>query len=90
VSPATPKRVNSVERRNAWRAQEQQLVERWNSAMESYRAIQSEFSARGHAEEGGASADELARKAQAALAEIAAVRRQVARLKREFLSGARY
>ena len=74
----------------AWRQQEQRLVERWDAAVQRQRAIDAELSARRLAQPDGADDGELARKAQAARAEIETLRRQVARLKREFLSGERY
>ena len=75
-----------MQKRAAWRKQEEQLVARWGEAAERYRLIHKELSAQGDA----APDKELSSKAQAALAEIEALRRQVARLKREFLSGERY
>jgi len=67
-------------------------VERWEAAVQRQRAIDAELSARRLAQaDGAADVDaELVLKAQAARAEIEALRRQVARLKREFLSGERY
>lgn len=82
--------VNHAQKLAAWRQQEQQLVERWSAAMERHRAIREELSARRLPQGGGAVDEELARRARAALDEIEALRRQVARLKREFLSGDRY
>ena len=73
-----------------WRRQEQELVDRWNAAMERYRVVHDQLSAREREPGQGAPDDELIRKAEAARAEIAALRRQVARLKREFMSGTRY
>lgn len=69
----------------AWRLQEQQLVERWHAATERQRAALAGLAARE-----GAPDEALTREADAARAEIEALRRQVARLKREFLSGKRY
>ncbi len=65
-------------------------MERWDAAIQRQRAIDTELSARRLAQADGAADDELALQAQAARAEIEALRRQVARLKREFLSGQRY
>ena len=79
-----------MQKRTAWRKQEQLLVERWSAATERYRVIHQELSARQLALGNGGPDDELVLKAQAALAEIEALRRQVARMKREFLSGERY
>ena len=73
-----------------WRRQEQELVERWNAAMERYRVVHDQLSTREREQGQCAPDDELVRKAEAARAEIAALRRQVARLKREFMSGTRY
>lgn len=78
------------QKRDAWRKQEEQLVARWGEAAERYRLIHKELSARQLAQGDAAPDKELSSKAQAALAEIEALRRQVARLKREFLSGERY
>jgi hypothetical protein len=76
-----------MQKRAAWRKQEEQLVARWGEAAERYRLIHQQL----QLAQGDAAPDkELSSKAQAALAEIEALRRQVARLKREFLSGERY
>lgn len=79
-----------MQKRAAWRKQEEQLVARWGEAAERYRLIHQELSARQLAQGDAAPDQELSSKAQAVLAEIEALRRQVARLKREFLSGERY
>lgn len=73
-----------------WRRQEQQLVERWNAAIERHRVVHEELAARRVAQGDGAADDELVLKVRAAQAEIEALRRQVARLKREFISGERF
>lgn len=73
-----------------WRRQEQQLVERWNAAVERHRVVHEELSARRAAQGDGAADDELVLRVRAAQAEIEALRRQVARLKREFISGERF
>ena len=52
-----------MDKRKAWREQEQQLVENWNAAAQRYREI---------------------------MAQIATLRKKVARLKAEFNSGKRY
>ena len=64
-----------MEKRKAWREQEQQLVERWNAATERYRI---------------AHAQNLLPDVEAARAELESLRRQVARLKAEFNTGRRY
>lgn len=70
----------------AWRQQEQELVERWRAATERHRAAHVQLAARAP----GAPDDALVLEAKAAGAEIESLRRQVARLKREFLTGKRY
>ena len=79
-----------MDKRKAWREQEQQLVERWNAANARQRDVHAEI-ARQQPVPGstGPSAD-LALKAEAARSEIEALRRQIARLKVEFNSGKRY
>ena len=79
-----------MQNRTAWRKQEQELVERWSQAVERYRLIHEELSARQLAQGTLAPGDELVLKERAARADIETLRRQVARLKREFLSGKRY
>jgi len=58
--------------------------------MERHRLALQQLSARQAQEGQCAPDDELVLQAEAARAEIAALRRQVARLKREFVSGNRY
>jgi hypothetical protein len=74
-----------MDKRKAWREQEQRLIERWNAAAEGYRVVQAELSSAGAQQ-----SEELKLKAETARAEIEAVRRAVARLKVEFNSGKRY
>jgi hypothetical protein len=69
-----------VDKRKAWREQEQQLIEMWNSAARRYQEIISL----------GGSSDEVMSKAAAVRAEIEALRKKVARMKAEFNSGKRY
>jgi hypothetical protein len=85
-----PPCIDPAQKRTAWRRQEKQLLERWSAATERYRAIHAELSARPPAQGASAENDALALEAQKALAELEALKRQVARLKREFLSGDRY
>lgn len=73
-----------TDKRKTWREQEQQLVERWNAAAERYRSVQARLSLEASPSEA------LKQEAAAALNEIEALRRQVARLKVEFVSGKRY
>lgn len=79
-----------MQKRSLWRKQEEELVERWGAANERYRTIHEELAAQPEGQADSAPRQELLLKAQAALADIEALRRQVARLKREFLSGHRY
>ena len=69
-----------MDKRKAWREQEQQLIEKWNSAARRYREIISL----------GGPSDEVTSKAAAVRAEIEALRKKVARMKAEFNSGKRY
>jgi hypothetical protein len=74
-----------VQKRALWRKQEEQLIERWGAANERYRILHQRLA------QGGETPDQaLVLQARAALAEIEALRRQVARMKREFTSGDRY
>ncbi|MGH8748231.1 MAG: hypothetical protein ACREU5_03910 [Burkholderiales bacterium] len=79
-----------MQKHAAWRQEEQRLLERWAAAAERHRVAHEELSAARLAQGEGAPNDELALKAQAARAEIESLRREVARLKRKFLSGDRY
>jgi hypothetical protein len=74
-----------MDKRRQWRAQEEQLVARWNAAVARHQDALAQI-----AQAGGAASEELALKADSARAEMEAVRRQVARLKVEFNSGKRY
>jgi len=78
-----------MDKRKRWREQEQELVERWNTAAVRYQEVQAEISRQASAGSNGAS-QELKLKEESARAEVEAVRRQVARLKVEFASGKRY
>src|SRR5206468_10326400 len=79
----------SMDKRTAWRAQEQRLVERWNLAAERYKRVNDEIS-RLQAVAGGALSEALMQQAQTARAGTEAGRRAVARVKVEFNSGKRY
>lgn len=78
-----------MDKRKAWREQEQRVVQRWNTAVTRYREAQAEVERQQLAAGGGAS-EEVRLKAEAARAEMELVRKQVARLKVEFSSGTRY
>lgn len=77
-----------MDKRRAWREQEQDLVGRWNSAVERDRAAQLELSRQ--AELGESVSAELQKRAASARADMEAVRREVARMKVQFYSGKRY
>jgi hypothetical protein len=73
-----------LDKRRHWREQEQRLVERWNAAAAKHQVAVAELDAN------PAAGDELKLKVKDAIAEVEAVRRQVAKLKVEFNSGKRY
>jgi hypothetical protein len=75
-----------IEKRKAWRAQEEQLVARWNTAVQRHKDVLAEIALAG----GDSTSQELVLKADSARAEMEAVRRKVAQLKVEFNSGKRY
>ena len=75
-----------MDKRKAWRAQEQDLVARWNSALARHNDVLAEIALAS----GEATSEALVLKANSARAEMDAVRRKVARLKVEFNSGKRY
>lgn len=75
-----------MDKRKAWRTQEQDLVARWNSALARHSDVLAEIALAG----GDATSEALVLKANRARAEMDAVRRKVARLKVEFNSGKRY
>jgi hypothetical protein len=75
-----------MDKRSRWRAQEQELVARWNAAVARHRDALAEIALAG----GEATSEALVLKADRARADIDALRRQVARLKVEFTSGKRY
>ena len=77
-----------MDKRKVWREQEQLLVERWNAAATRYQALQAQISR--EAADGAGASESLMREAELARAEIATVRRQVARLKVEYVAGRRY
>jgi len=78
-----------MDKRKAWREQEQRLVEALEprrGALQAGQTRRSRPAGRG----GGALSEDLMQKAQTARAEMEAVRRAVARVKVEFNSGKRY
>ena len=79
-----------MDKRKAWREQEQQLVERWNAAASRFRDAQAALSSPPSENGDAAPHEEKVLKAKAARAELEAVRKQVARLKVEFSAGMRY
>jgi hypothetical protein len=79
-----------MDKRKAWRKQEEQLVEQWNAAAGRFRDAQAALSSR-TSESGDAAPDaENVLKVKVARAELDAVRKQVARIKAEFSAGKRY
>jgi len=79
-----------MDKRKAWREQEQRLVERWNTAAARQRDAHAAIAREQQASNVAAPSAELRLKAEAADAELEALRREVARLKVEFNSGKRY
>ena len=74
-----------MDKRKTWRAQEQDLVARWNAAVARLQDLAAQI-----ATGGDAAGKALALEADNARSEIEALRRQVARLKVAFNSGKRY
>src|SRR5437016_528574 len=87
---AVPLSCRSMDKRKAWREQEQQLVERWNAAASRLRDAQAALSSPSSENGDAAPHEEKVLKAKAARAELEAVRKQGARLKVEFSAGKRY
>lgn len=79
-----------MDKRRTWRAQEELVVARWNSATERHRLAQLNIANHAAAPDAAADDKALHAEADAARAELHAVRRQVARLKVEFNNGKRY
>jgi len=77
-----------MDKRRAWREQEQDLIERWNTVSARQQALQAEIT-RQTGEGGAADAALLAQAAQSR-SEMEAVRREVARMKVQFYTGKRY
>jgi len=78
-----------MDKRRAWREQEQQLVERWNTATERYREAQAEVM-RQSPPHGSGPLEESVHTEELARVELEAMRKQVARMKVEFSTGKRY
>lgn len=79
-----------MDKRRAWREQEQQLVERWNAATERFRDAQAAVTSQSLPGGNGVPSEECIRNAEMARAELEAMRKQVARMKAEFSAGKRY
>ena len=75
-----------MDQRKRWRTQEQELVARWNSAVARHKDALAEIARAGSP----STKEALVTKAKAARAEVDALRREVARLKVEFVNGRRY
>jgi len=72
-----------MDKRKAWREQEEQLMARWTAANERHRAALAGLGCT-------APSAEQESEAAAALAQVASLRREIARLKVEFSQGRRY
>ena len=79
-----------MDKRKAWREQEQQLIEKWNSAAQRYRDIMARIAREDPFAAPAGPSEEIMSQAAAVRAEIEALRKKVARLKAEFNSGKRY
>ena len=75
-----------MDKRKQWRAQEQDLIARWNSAVARHNEVMAQIALAG----GDSTSEALVLAANSAQAEVDALRRQVARLKVQFNSGKRY
>ena len=76
-----------MDKRKSWRAQEQQLVERWNAATGRYSEAQAELARQRLPLGEGSPTEECVRTEEAARAELEAVRKHVARTNVEFSTG---
>lgn len=79
-----------MDKRKVWREQEQQLIEKWNSAAQRYRDIMARIAREDSFAAPAGPSGEIMSQAAAVRAEIEALRKKVARLKAEFNSGKRY
>ena len=82
-----------MDKRRAWREQEQLLVERWNAATQRYSEAQAEVTRQRLPQGDGTPTqptEECVRTEEAARVELEAMRKQVARMKVEFSTGKRY
>jgi hypothetical protein len=77
-----------MDKRKAWRAQEQALIERWNATATRQRELQAEIARQSDA--GGAPSAQLLLDAERSRSEMETVRREVARMKVQFSQGKRY
>jgi glutamate 5-kinase len=75
-----------MDKRKQWRAQEQELIARWNSAVARHNEVMAQIALAG----GDSTSEALVLAANSAQAEVDALRREVARLKVQFNSGKRY
>src|SRR5258705_272885 len=71
-----------MDKRKAWRAQEQALIERWNATATRQRELQAEITRQSDA--GGAPSAQLLLDAERSRSEMETVRREVARMKVQF------
>jgi hypothetical protein len=77
-----------MDKRRAWREQEQKLIERWNTMCAREQTVQAEITRQTDA--GGAADAAVLAQATQSRSEMEAVRREVARMKVQFNTGKRY
>jgi predicted phage gp36 major capsid-like protein len=77
-----------MDKRKAWRTQEQSLILRWNAAATRQQELQAQITRQSEA--GGVPAAQLLLEAERSRSEMEAVRREVARMKVQFYTGNRY
>ena len=87
---ARAKIAELMDKRKAWREQEQKLVEEWNAAAARQRDVHAEISRLQPTPDNSGPSADLLLKAEASRIEIEALRRKIARLKVEFSTGKRY
>jgi hypothetical protein len=77
-----------MDKRKAWREQEQDLIVRWNAAASRQLELQAEITRQSAA--GGTPAAQLLLEAEHSRSQMETVRREVARMKVQFYTGKRY
>ena len=79
-----------MDKQKHWREQEQELVNRWNAATDSYREAQAAATLQTASQGDGGQTKDSMQAVEAARVELEAVRKRVARFKAEFSAGKRY